>query len=313
MRIGARAFGSAEFEQLRRAPEERRPALARELTGQPNLDYRDFRLLLDDLARTRPRSTDRAFSLSEREAARAGVTDGFDRPREYGRFGGGVSLTERPTTRARLQADAVGVMNTQPVQHLTVNGVQLSVQGASPAELETLRTTFSRLPASHLRTLPTIVVADRIAFGSADSGGGFVPQRTIDHFMSRSPGVADDLSRMGWRNEPRLELSRAALARRDVQRSGVSFTALHETAHAVDERYGVTGRLTPDSLGNVTYSSSRNAAAAHAADPRGPLNERFGNAYMEFFGNPARLRRSDPVAWATIERELAQLEAPSAQ
>ncbi|XXF80172.1 hypothetical protein P2318_10590 [Myxococcaceae bacterium GXIMD 01537] len=308
VRIGTRAFGGAEFDRLLRAAPEARPALARELTGQPNLDYQDFRLFIDDVARSRSRATDRSYTLSDREAGRLGVVDGFEQPRDYGRLGGTASVRDRQTTLARLRSDAVGVMNTQPVQHLTVNGVQLDVQGATPQELEVLRTTLGRLPPSHLRTLPPIVVADRIAHGTETTGGGFMPQRSIDSFLQDSPpAVADDLARMGWSDRPRLELSREALTRPDVVDSGVSFTVLHETGHAVDERYRITRGMSPDSLGNVRYQSRRNPA--RGADPRGPVNERFGNAYMEYWGNNGRLRRSDRVAYETLRRAMERIES----
>ena len=193
-------------------------------------------------------------------------------------------------------------MHPQPTQHLPFTGVDSSVQRATELELGMIRTTLSRLPASHLRTLPPIVVADTIAHGSHHRGGAFMPQFAIDQYARRAPGVMADLQATGWQNRPRLELTHEALARPQYQRDGVIYTLLHETGHAVDAQFHIARGLTPDSLGTIAYEGSHTSET----DPRGPVMERFGDAYMYYWAG--RLPGKDQTAFETLQTAMQAVD-----
>ncbi len=209
----------------------------------------------------------------------------------------------RAAVPERLRGDALAVLNTTAPQHVTVNGVGIDVYGASPSELATIENTLGRLPASHLRTIPRVVVADTIAHGNRASGGGWVPQRSIDAYESGTGASGRNTAAYraeGWSNLPRLELSHESLGRRDVTRSQLSLTVLHETGHAVDERYGLSSGLTASQLGEVDY----NGQGHEAEGDLGPVHERFGDAYMRYYRGTLS---SDATAYETMSRALARV------
>lgn len=201
----------------------------------------------------------------------------------------------------RLRGDALRVLNTTEAQRITVNGVPIDVHGASANELETIRSTLSRLPASHLRTIPRVVVADTIGHGNNTRGGAWVPQRAIDAYESGDGARNAAAYRAeGWLNQPRLELTHESLTRPDVASSHLSPTILHETGHAVDERYGLSRSLTAESLGGIDYDGGRYAGP----EQLGPVHERFADGYMRYY--LGSLRR-DPVAFPTISGAIASV------
>lgn len=200
---------------------------------------------------------------------------------------------------ARLRNDALWVLNTTEAQRISVNGVPIDVYGASADELETIRTTLSRLPASHLRTIPRVVVADTIGHGSRRTGGGWVPQRTIDAYEATDAGGRNAAAYRteGWSNLPRLELTHESLSRRDVVRNHLSPTILHETGHAVDERYHLSRTMSADSLGGIDYNGGR----YRGPEQLGPVHERFADGYMRYY---LRTLDSDGVAYRTIDEAI---------
>ncbi len=203
----------------------------------------------------------------------------------------------------RLRADALTVLNTTTPDRVTVNGVPIDVFGASAGELQTITHTLERLPPEHLRAIPRIVVADTIGHGSADSGGAWLPESAIRHYERGAPGIAAGYTADGWRNLPRLEFSRESLNREEVMESHVSNTVLHETGHAVDARYELTRGMTQDDLGNVRYGGSH----TDGSDPRGPVTERFADAYMSYY--LGGFDRRDPAAFRTVEEAIARVPA----
>lgn len=205
----------------------------------------------------------------------------------------------RTATPPRLRGDALEVLNTTTPQHITVNGVPIDVYGASPSELETIQTTLGRLPPSHLRTIPRVVVGDTIGHGNNERGGAWVPQRSIDAYEARGGGARNAAAYRaeGWTNPPRLELTHESLGRRDVESSHVSPTILHETGHAVDERYHLSGGMSPESLGRIDYNGGTHAGP----EDLGPVNERFADGYMHYYLGSLR---GDPVAYPTISHAI---------
>lgn len=165
-----------------------------------------------------------------------------------------------------------------PAQVLTVHGnLKVPVRGASPAELETLRATLERLPAGHVRLIPQIVLGDTAGHGGVSRGGNTV---------------------LGaHRGPPRVELTH-----RTLQGVAVSGALMHEVAHVAQTAFGLSRSVRPDDLGTITYDGVNDG---HSQDPRGPVRERFANAYAGYFANPDALRRNHPDAFATVERALA--------
>jgi len=198
-----------------------------------------------------------------------------------------------------LRADALRVLNTTAPEHITVHGVPIDVYGARPSELETITNTLERLPPSHLRTIPRIVVADRIGHGNGDSGGAWVPEHVIRNYESGNPENTQMYRAEGWTNPPRLELTHESLT--EVESTHVSNTILHETGHAVDERYRLSGDVESADLGNITYNGSHTEPGA----PLGPLRERFADAYMSYY--LGGLARSDPTAYRTIDGHVSRI------
>lgn len=214
-----------------------------------------------------------------------------------------TAAIRRTAVPERLRGDALEVLNTTTPQRVTINGVGIDVFGASPSELATIQNTLSLLPASHLRTVPRVVVADSVGHGDRSTGGGWVPQRSIDAYEAGSGGRARNTAAYqaeGWRNLPRLELSHESLARAEVVESQVSPTVLHETAHAVDERYGLSARITAPDLGRIDYNGGRYAGPVEL----GPVNERFADGYMRYY---AGTLRSDATAYETVSSALARV------
>lgn len=204
---------------------------------------------------------------------------------------------------ARLRGDALEVMNTTTPQRISVNGVPIDVYGANASELETIQTTLGRLPASHLRTIPRVVVGDTIGHGNNERGGAWVPQRAIDGYESGGGARNAAAYRAeGWTSQPRLELTHESLARPDVARTHLSPTILHETGHAVDEQYHLSSGMTADSLGTIDY----NGAGHTAPGDLGPVNERFADGYMRYYLGSLQ---SDATANATVSRAIATVPA----
>ncbi len=212
-----------------------------------------------------------------------------------------TSVTDACIPR-NLRSDALRVMNTTEPEHITVHGVPIDVYGATPSELETITNTLDRLPPSHLRTIPRVVVSENIGHGNNDTGGGWMPESAIRHYESENPANTEMYRAEGWVNEPRLELTRESLT--EVESTHLSNTLLHETGHAVDERYGLSGDVAPDDLGNVVYNGGHTEPDA---DARGPVSERFADAYMSYYWNREGLARRDPTAYRTIDEHLARV------
>ena len=199
--------------------------------------------------------------------------------------------------RTRLGNDSLTVMHTTQPTNLQINGVNVPVHGANPQELETIRTSLSRLPASHLRTIPRIVVADTIANGNRTTGGNCIDEgRARQLNRGRLFGT---LAQHGLPQQARLELSRESLTR---ARNGVSSTVLHETGHFVDNAYGLSRQIRPEQLGSIQYRGVNNPRG----EPMGPVRERFANAYAQHYG---RRGVRDPVARQTVDRVLATVPA----
>ncbi|MFT3707083.1 MAG: hypothetical protein QM817_05380 [Archangium sp.] len=207
----------------------------------------------------------------------------------------------------RLRSDALRVLNTTEPEHLSVHGVPIDVYGANPDELETIRTTLERLPPEHLRTIPRVVVGDTIGHGNNDSGGAWVNEAAIEHYESSRGGGrnAEAYRAEGWTNPPRLELTHESLARPEVRESHISPTVLHETGHAVDQRYGLSGGMSRESLGAIDY----NGRHSDPSDPRGPVSERFADGYMRYYLGTLS---SDRVAYDTVDGAIARTLPPSA-
>lgn len=205
-------------------------------------------------------------------------------------------------TPERLRGDALEVLNTTTPERLTVHGVPIDVYGASAGELETIRATLDRLPASHLRTIPRVVVGDTIGHGNNTRGGAWVPQRSIDAYEAGTGGGRNAAAYRaeGWTNPPRLELTHESLGRTGVVTSHLSPTILHETGHAVDERYGLSGGLSPASMGNVDY----NGAGHTAEGDLGPVHERFADGYMRYYLGSLD---SDATAFETVSRAIERV------
>jgi hypothetical protein len=140
------------------------------------------------------------------------------------------------------------------------------------------------------------VVAVRIGHGNNDSGGGWVPQRSIDAYERGGGSANAEAYRAeGWTNPPRLELTHESLA---GLRDHVSPTVLHETGHAVDERYRLSRGLESEALGRVDYNGGSHGGPGDL----GPVNERFADGYMRYYLGSLR---SDPVAYRTISDAIA--------
>jgi hypothetical protein len=186
-------------------------------------------------------------------------------------------------------------MNTQQPTNLSVHGVDIPVYGANAQELSTIRRTLERLPASHLRAIPRIVIADTIANGNRTTGGNSIDEARAEHLSRIVP--FRELHDTGLRQQARLEVTRAAL---NGAGDGLSSTLLHETGHFVDWHYRLSGRISPDQLGDIRYGGVNRAGSS---DPRGPVPERFADAYSAHF----RGRLHDRAARATVERVLATI------
>lgn len=206
----------------------------------------------------------------------------------------------------RLRSDALRVLNTTEPERIDVNGVPIDVYGANADELETIRTTLGRLPPEHLRTIPRVVVGDTIGHGNNDSGGAWVNEAAISHYESSRGGGrnAEAYRAEGWENPPRLELTHESLSRASVRESHLSPTVLHETGHAVDQRYELSRGMTPESLGGIDY----NGRHSDPDDPRGPVSERFADGYMRYYLGSLG---SDRVASDTIEGAIGRTLPPS--
>ncbi|MBL8912749.1 MAG: hypothetical protein JNM17_18790 [Archangium sp.] len=206
----------------------------------------------------------------------------------------------------RLRSDALRVLNTTEPERIDVNGVPIDVYGANADELETIRTTLGRLPPEHLRTIPRVVVGDTIGHGNNDSGGAWVNEAAIERYESGRGGArnAEAYRAEGWENPPRLELTHESLSRPSVRESHISPTVLHETGHAVDQRYDLSGSMTPESLGGIDY----NGRHADPNDPRGPVSERFADGYMRYYLGTLG---SDRVAYDTVDGAIARTRPPT--
>jgi hypothetical protein len=203
----------------------------------------------------------------------------------------------------RLRSDALRVRNTTTPEHVTINGVGIDVYGASPDELETIRTTLGRLPASHLRTIPQVVVADRIGHGNNPRGGAWVDEAAIRRYEEGGGARnAAAYRALGWVNTPRLELTHESLGRASVRRTHLSPTILHETGHAVDARYHLSRDLSAESLGGIDY----NGPGGRGPGELGSVHERFADGYMRYYLGSLR---SDPVAYPTISSAIDSVPA----
>lgn len=205
--------------------------------------------------------------------------------------------------------DSLRALTTAPTT-IRANGVDVPVHGATPEELGLIQQTLERLPASHIRSIPRIVVADTAAHGSIRNAGNSINQTRVEQLMD-DPGYRRQLTRDGLgelfsreaSSLTRLELTHANLRSALQQGLNVSPTLLHETAHWVDGEFGLSGRIHPDQLGGVVSGSIHNPTG----DPRGVVMERFANAYSQYY----RGILSDPVALPTMRRVLSPTEHPA--
>lgn len=221
---------------------------------------------------------------------------------------------QEPNLRADLQrnlpthyTDSLRAMTTVP-QTVRANGVDVPVYGATPEELGLIQRTLERLPRPHVEAIPRIVVADTVAHGQIRRGGNSISDRQAERQLD-GPRYRERLEREGagelLQRESglgRLELTHAALQaalRRGDQTSGA---LLHETAHFANLQHHFTRGITPDDLGEITYTGNNNPEG----DPRGPVPERFADAYMQYF--QGRLR--DPAALSTMNRVIGENESP---
>jgi hypothetical protein len=219
---------------------------------------------------------------------------------------------QEPNVRAELQrslpthyTDVHRAMTTVP-QRVRANGVDVEVYGATPEELGLIQLTLERLPRSHVESIPRIVVADTVAHGQIRRGANSISDRQAEHHMDgsryRQRLEHEGAGELFYRESGlgRLELTHAALQaalRRGHQTSGA---LLHESAHFANLRHHFTRGISPDDLGEITYTGVNNPGG----DPRGPIPERFADAYMQYF--QGRLR--DPAALSTLRRVMGEIE-----
>lgn len=202
--------------------------------------------------------------------------------------------------------DSVRALTGTPTT-LHVNGNNIDVYGANPEELRLIQNTLERLPASHVRTIPRIVVAETAAHGQIRNAGHSIAPERAAQLLNRpeyrvglpSQGLGEMLSRQPS-ELARLELTHANLSAALNAGMSVSPTLMHETGHWVDRQFGLSGRIRPEDLGGVVSSSIHNPTG----EAQGVKMERFADAYSRYY----RGILSDSVARSTLQRLLTPTE-----
>jgi peptidoglycan hydrolase-like protein with peptidoglycan-binding domain len=202
--------------------------------------------------------------------------------------------------------DSVRALTTTPTT-LHVNGNNIDVYGANPQELRLIQNTLERLPASHVRTIPRIVVAETAAHGRIrEAGNSISPETAAQHLNSNqyraglpAQGLTEMLSRQPS-DLARLELTHANLSAALNAGMSVSPTLMHETGHWVDRQFGLSRRIRPEDLGEVVSGSIHNPTG----EAGGVGMERFADAYGRYY----RGVLNDDIARATLRRLLTPTE-----
>lgn len=203
--------------------------------------------------------------------------------------------------------DAVRTLTTTPTT-LRVNGNNIDVYGANPDELRLIQNTLEHLPPSHVRTIPRIVVAETAAHGQIRNAGHSISTERAAQLLNKdeyrlglpAAGLGEMLSR-DPSSLARVELTHANLSTALNAGMSLSPTLMHETGHWVDARFGISGRIRPEDLGEVVSRSIHNPTG----EARGITLERFADAYSRYY----RGMLNDNVAHATLRRFLTPTES----